>query len=63
MKKDSRDTLPKILKVAKEELVKSAQDEQKQESTGDQNKDKVRSDTATRILHLLGKDTLPTPRA
>ena len=45
-KKASRDTLVKELKVAKEELVKSAQDERKQESTGDQNKDKVRSDTA-----------------
>ena len=62
-KKASRDTLVKKLKVVKEELIKSAQDEQKQESTGDQNKDKVRSDTAAQILHLLGKDTLPTPRA
>ena len=51
------------MKVAKEELIKSAQYEWKQESTGDQNKDKVRSNTAAQILHLLGKDTLPTPRA
>ena len=62
-KKASRDTLVKELEVAKKELVESAQDEQKQESTGNQNKDKVRSDTATQILHLLDKDTLPTPRA
>ena len=45
-KKASRDTLVKELKVAKEELIKSAQDERKQESTGDQNKDKVRNNTA-----------------
>ena len=34
-KKASRDTLVKELKVAKKELVKSVQDERKQESTGD----------------------------
>ena len=50
------------MKAAKEELIKSAQNEQKEESTGDQNMDKVRSDTATRILLILDKDTLPTPR-
>ena len=61
-KKASREALVKELKAAKEELIKSAQDEQKKESTGDQNMDKVRSDTAAQILHLLGKDTLPTPR-
>ena len=34
-KKASRDTLLKEFEVAKKELVKSAQDERKQESTGD----------------------------
>ena len=59
-KKASRDTLLKEFEVAKKELVDSAQDEWKQESTGDQNRDKV---TATRILLHLDKDQLPTPRA
>merc|ERR1711867_247286 len=62
-KKASRDTLVKEFDIAKKELVESAQDEQKQESTGDQNRDKVKSDTATRILLHLDRDQLPTPRA
>ena len=49
-KKASRDTLVKELKVAKEELIKSAQDERKLESTGDPNKDEVRNDVATQII-------------
>ena len=61
-KKASRDTLVKELKVTKEVLIKSAHYEWKLESTGDPNKDEVRSDTATRILHLLYKDMRPTPR-
>ena len=62
-KKASRDILVKEFEIAKKELVESAQDERKQESTGDQNRDKVKSDTATRILLHLDKDQLPTPRA
>ena len=62
-KKASRDTLVKEFEIAKKELVESAQDERKQESTGDQNRDKVKSDTATWILLHLDKDQLPTPRA
>ena len=62
-KKASREGIIKELKAAKEELLKSAQDEHKKETTGDPNMDKVRNDTAAQILHLIGKDTLPTPRA
>ena len=51
------------MKAAREELLKSAKDERKKETTGDPNMDKVRNDTAARILHLIGQDTLPTPRA
>ena len=51
------------MKAAREELLKAAQDERKKETIGDPNMDKVRNDTAARILHLIGKDTLPTPRA
>ena len=46
-KKASRDMLVKEFEIAKKELVESAQDERKQESTGNQNRDKVKSDTAT----------------
>ena len=48
--------LVKEFEIAKKELIESAQDEQKQESTGNQNKDKVRNDTATRILLHFDKD-------
>ena len=51
------------MKAAREELLKAAQDERKKETTGDPNMDKVRNDTAARIHHLIGKNTLPTPRA
>ena len=61
-KKTSREALVKELKAAKEELIKSAQDEQKKESTGDHNMDKVRSDRAAQILLILDKDILPTPK-
>ena len=62
-KKASREGLIKELKTAKEELLKSAQDEHKKETTGDPNMDKVRNDTAAQIHHLIDKNTLPTPRA
>ena len=46
-KKASRDMLVKEFEIAKKELVKSAQDERKQEPTGNKNRDKVKSDIAT----------------
>ena len=41
-KKASRDMLIKELEVAKKELTEAAQEELKLESTGDENKDKIR---------------------
>ena len=52
-KKASRDSLLKEFDIAKKELIKLTQDERKQESTGDKDKDKVKTDTAARVLlHL-----------
>ena len=45
-KKASRESLLKEFDAAKKELIKLTQDERKQESTGDKDKDKVRTDTA-----------------
>ena len=45
--KASRDMLVKEFEIAKKELVESAQDEWKQEPTGNQNRDKVKSGTPT----------------
>ena len=61
--KASRERLVRDLKAAMEELLKASQDEQKKEVTNDLNMDRVRNDTAARIHHLIGKNTLPTPRA
>ncbi len=57
-----KNKLIKELTVAKKELIKSAQDEKENESTSNQERDKVRIGTATRILHFLHLDMLPTPR-
>ena len=51
------------MKEAREEFLKAVQDERKKETTSDPNLDKVRNNTAAQILHLIGQDTLPTPRA
>ena len=45
-KKASRDSLLKEFDIAKKELIKLTQDERKQESTGDKDKDKNKTDTA-----------------
>ena len=45
-KKASRDNLLKEFDTAKKELIKLTQDERKLETTGDQDKDKTRADTA-----------------
>ena len=55
-------TLIKELSFAKKELIDSAQDEQELDSTSDQEKNKVKIDTATQFLHFLHLDMLPTPR-
>ena len=37
------------------------QDERKQESRGDKDKEKIGTDTVTQIIHYLGQDKLSTP--
>ena len=61
-KSASKNKLIKELTVAKKELIKSAQDEKEIDSTSNQERDKVRIGTATRILYFLQLDMLPTPR-
>ena len=58
--KSSRDTLLRESRVAREELVKAAQEEREKETTNDANKDKLRDETAARIHHFLQKNKLPT---
>ena len=62
-KKASFEGLLKESKAAREELLKATQDEQKKEATSDPGMDKIRNDTAARIHHLIGINTLPTPIA
>ena len=50
------------LTVARRELLKLSQNEKEIGSTKNQEKDKIRVDTATRILYSLQLDMLPTPR-
>ena len=61
--KASRDGLLRESRTAKEELLKAAQEEREKEATNDPSKDKIRDETAARIQHLIGKNTLPTPIA
>ena len=58
--KSSQDGLLRESRVAREELIKAAQEEQKKETTNDANKDKLRDETAARIHHFLQKNKLPT---
>ena len=46
-------------RIDREELIKAAQEEQEKETTNDANKDKLRNETAARILNYLQKNTLP----
>ena len=48
--------------VARKELLSLAQSEKELGPTQDPEKDKLRLDTATRILYFLQLDMLPTPR-
>ena len=61
-KSASKSKLIQELTVAKKELIKLAQNEKEIGSTRNQEKDKIRIDTATRILYFLQLDMLPTPR-
>ena len=56
----SKGKLIQGLTVAKKELLKLAQNEKEIGSTRNQEKDKIRIDTATRILYFLLLDMLPT---
>ena len=62
-KRASRDMLVKESEVAMKELTEPAQGELKHESTGDENRDKVRNDTANWLLLYMEKEKLPTPKA
>ena len=48
--------------VARKELLSLAQSEKEHSQTQDPEKDKLRLDTATRIIYFLQLDMLPTPR-
>ena len=48
--------------VARKELLSLAQSEKEYGQTQDPEKDKLRLDTATRIIYFLQLDMLPTPR-
>ena len=50
------------LTIAKKELLNLAQNEKEIGPTKNPEKDKIRLDTATRILYFLQLDMLPTPR-
>ena len=62
-KKASRDMLIKELEVAKKELTVEAQEELKLESPGDENKDKVKNDTANWLILYMMEEKLPTPKS
>ena len=55
--------LIKELEVAKKELTEAAQGELKLESTGVENRDKVRNDTANQLLLYMKNEKLPTLKA
>ena len=57
-----KNKLIKELTVPKKELIKLAQNEKEIDSNSNQERDKVRIGTATRILYFLQLDMLPTPR-
>ena len=57
--KSSWDTLLRESRIDREELIKAAQEEQEKETTNDANKDKLRNETAARILYYLQKNTFP----
>ena len=61
-KKATRDMLIKELEVAKKEFTEGAKEELKLESIGDENKDKIREDTAKQLIHFVKEDRLPTPK-
>ena len=61
-KKAFIDSLLKDFEAAKKELIKLTQDERKLETTGDQDKDKTRTDTAAQVNHYLDQNKLPTPK-
>ncbi len=58
--KSSLDTLLVESRVAREDLIKAAQEECRKEVTNDANIDKLRDGTATRIQALLQRNKLPT---
>ena len=58
--KSSCDQLLTESRVATEDLIKAAQEEQKKDTTNDANKDKLRDEMATRIQTLLQRNKLPT---
>ena len=58
--KSSCDALLMESRVATEDLIKAAQEEQKKETTNDANKDRLRDETATQIHNSLQKSEPPT---
>ena len=61
-KKASRDSLLKEFETAKKELIKLTQHERNLSTTGEADKDKIRTITATQVYHHLDKNILPTPK-
>ena len=57
--KSSCDALLMESRVAIEDLIRAAQEEQKKETTNDANKDRIRDETATRIHNLMQKVNFP----
>ena len=54
--KASRNMLIEESEVVKKELTEAAQEELNGESTGDENKDEIRYDTAYRLLHYMKEE-------
>ena len=61
-KKATRDKLIKELEVSKKKLTETAQEELKLQSTSDENKEKIRDETAKQLIHYLKENKLPTPK-
>ena len=61
-KKATKDKLTREMEVAKKALTEALQEElnNQTESTGDENRDKIRKDTAKWLIHFIKDDRLPT---
>ena len=58
--KSSYDALKLESRLAREDLIKAAQDERRKETTKDANRDRLRDETAARMQYSLQKGELPT---